>query len=108
MTDLVQRLSVGDHPVDVGTRVGGRAQALQEAIQRGVVLVKFTGTRGGTELGVPIDRERSDFSTANFETGTGVCRLVGTLTLDDIRVRCIADIDLPSLTGQGRLEMLPL
>jgi hypothetical protein len=33
----------------------------------GYVLVKFTQTRGGTELGFPLDRATTDLSEANFD-----------------------------------------
>jgi hypothetical protein len=79
-------------------------KALKECLDRGYVHIKFTNTRGGTELGVPVDRERSDLSAADFEQGIGRLRVAGELSLDYVRVRCVADIDLPSLSGEGRLE----
>ena len=68
--------------------------------------MRFTGTRGGTELGFSVDRERSRLADADFAQGTGHATIVGDLTLDYVDVRCIADIDLPSLQGTGRLEKL--
>jgi len=91
----------------VSLRPARTVKALQESLERGYVLVKFTGTRGGTELGVPLDRERSDLSGADFEQERGRVRIVGDLTLDYVKVRCIADIELPSLQGNGKLEPLP-
>jgi hypothetical protein len=70
------------------------------------VHIKFTGTRGGTELGVPVDRQRSDVSGADFDAETGRLTIAGDLTLDYVRVRCVAEIELPSLTGVGHLEPL--
>ena len=49
---LVDRLSTGDHLVVVTLRPNASAKALQEAIDTGYVRIKFTETKGGTELGV--------------------------------------------------------
>lgn len=104
MDELVQRLSTGDHPVEMGLRPQRTVQALQEAINRGYVHVKFTGTRGGTELGFRLDTNASDLSAADFSAQTGNIHLTGDLTLNYERVRCIADIDLATLAGTGRLQ----
>ena len=102
---LVERLCRGEHPVEVSLRPEKTAKALKERIDLGYVHVKFTDTKGGTELGVRLDRDKVDVSGADFENGTGKLRLVGGLTLDYVKVRCIADLDLASLGGQGRLEL---
>ena len=102
--DLVTRLCDGDHPVEVGLRPERTATAFKGAIDRGYVHIKFTDTRGGTELGVRLDREASDFSHAEFESATGAVHVEGTLTLNYVKVRCIADVDLQTLSGKGHLE----
>ncbi len=102
--DLVERLSVGEHPVEVGLRPEKTVQALKECIDRGYVHIKFTETKGGTELGVRLDNAASDFSKADFAGKSGRVHLVGGLTLDYVKVKCIADIDLGTLAGKGRLE----
>jgi uncharacterized protein YbdZ (MbtH family) len=101
---LVDRLSTGDHRVVVSQRPEPTVKALKEAIDNGYVRVKFTETKGGTELGFKFDKDASDLSSANFEDGRGKVRLVGGLTLDYVKVRCIAEIDLSTLEGQGHLE----
>ncbi|HXQ72974.1 MAG TPA: MbtH family NRPS accessory protein [Pyrinomonadaceae bacterium] len=101
---LVDRLSVGDHKIVVSQRPEPTVKALKEAIDNGYVRVKFTETKGGTELGFKVDPEASDLSKANFDEGTGKVRLAGGLTLDYVKVRCIADIDLKTLDGVGHLE----
>jgi len=103
---LVDRLSEGDHPVEVGLRPERTAQLFKEAIDRDFVHIKFTETRGGTELGMRLDRQASDFSKADFAAATGRAYVEGTLTLDYVRVRCIADIDLSTLKGRGHLVRL--
>lgn len=104
MSDLVKRLSEGKHPVEVSLRPERSIKALKECLDRGYVHIKFVGTRGGTELGVPIDRERTVLTNADFESEAGWLTLAGELSLDFVKVRCFADIELPSMRGHGRLE----
>ena len=102
--DLVDRLCEGDHPVEVSLRPEPTLALFKEALDRNFVLIKFTDTRGGTELGVQVDREASDFSKADLEEGTGRVHISGGLTLNFVKVRCIADIDVSTLTGRGYLQ----
>src|SRR5512140_1892240 len=64
MDELVQRLAHGEHPINA--RRYPSAAELHQAIERGYVLVKFTATQGGTELGLRLERERCNLSQANF------------------------------------------
>jgi hypothetical protein len=66
--------------------------------------VKFVNTRGGTELGMEIDDESSDFTRADFASENGRLTIVGRLTLDHRRCAAVANIDLASPTGEGYLE----
>lgn len=106
MNELVHRLSNGDHSVTVG----GPQPTLQELKKRvadmNYVFIKFTATRGGTDLGVRVDTQTTDLSNADFENGTGIAHIEGTLTLNYVKVRCIADIDLSTLNGTGHLLVL--
>jgi len=104
MNELVKRLSEGDHPVEASLRPERTVQALKERIDRGYVHIKFTNTNGGTELGVRLDPEATDLSKADFDNQTGKVHLVGGLTLNYVKVRCIADIELKTLAGKGHLE----
>ena len=106
MNELVKRLSEENHPVEVSLKPEKTVAALEQSIERGYVHIKFTNTRGGTELGVKFDRDASNLSAANFEQQTGIVRIVGDLTLNYVPVKCIADIELETLTGQGHLEIL--
>ena len=65
MNDLVKRLCEGSHPVEVSLRPERTVKLFKEMLDRGHVLVKFTQTRGGTELGVPLDKSCSDLTQAN-------------------------------------------
>jgi hypothetical protein len=106
MDDLVQRLSNGDHPV----AVGGPKPSLEEFRKRvedmGYVFIKFTGTRGGTDLGVRVDKSATDLSQASFDQCNGLAHIEGTLTLNYMKVRCVADIHLETLSGTGHLVIL--
>jgi uncharacterized protein YbdZ (MbtH family) len=100
---LVTRLSRGEHAVEISLRPEPTGQALREAVDQGYVYVRFTQTRGGTELGVRLDRAATDVTGADFDAPGGRIRLVGDLTLDFEPVRCFADIDLATMAGRGRL-----
>lgn len=106
MDELVSRLSTGEHPV----AVGGPRPSLEELKERvttmGYAFIKFTDTRGGTDLGVRIDKDATDLRQANFEQGSGNAHIEGTLTLNYVKVRCVADIDLATLKGTGHLVAL--
>ncbi len=104
--DLVARLAEGPQPVELGLRPEKSIAALQGCLDRGFVHIVFPQTQGGTELGIKLDRDDSDLSQANFETQTGKIRLVGGLTLNYTKVRCIADVDLATFGGQGHLEII--
>jgi uncharacterized protein YbdZ (MbtH family) len=104
--DLVTRLCKGDHHVEASLRPEKTAQALKDRIELGYVHIKFTETRGGTELGVRLDRDTIDLSRADFESQTGTAHLEGELTLDYVKVRCVADIDLQTLKGKGHLARM--
>ncbi len=103
---LVERLCESGHPVEVGLKPEKTAKLFKEAIDRDYVHIKFTQTKGGTELGVRLDRDASNFSAADFQNGTGTAHVEGFLTLDYVKVKCIADINLSTLAGQGRLAMV--
>ena len=103
---LVDRLCKGEHRVEISLRPNVSAKAFKEAIDTGYVRVKFTDTKGGTELGIRVNNDACNFQNANFEQATGRAKVVGDLTLDYTRVRCIVEIDLQSLAGQSHLEKI--
>ncbi|HEV3036995.1 MAG TPA: MbtH family NRPS accessory protein [Candidatus Angelobacter sp.] len=100
---LVDCLCEGEHPVEVAMRPERTYKLFKEAIDRDYIHIKFTQTKGGTELGFRLDRNASDFSRADFESGKGTVHVEGNLTLDYVKVKCVADIDLSSLQGEGHL-----
>ncbi|MUG92156.1 MbtH domain protein [Scytonema sp. UIC 10036] len=106
MNELVQRLSKGNHSVEASLQPDKTAEALKKCIDRGYVHIKFTDTKGGTDLGVRLEPAASNFKEADFDRQMGKVHLVGNLTLNYVKVRCIADIDLETLKGKGHLEIV--
>lgn len=104
MTDLPAQLSQGNTRVTFRARREDARAELREAVDRGYVHVLFTETQGGTEVGFPLDEAQSELAGAGWERGEGTVRLAGDLNLDGVPVRCVAEIDLASLQGVGRLE----
>lgn len=104
MSDLVQRLSSGEHPVEITIRPARTILALNECLDRGYVHVKFTDTRGGTELGVRLDMDSCDLAAARTEQAHGEIKLIGKLKLDYVPVRCVAQVDVTTFEGRGHLE----
>src|SRR5437588_5320320 len=105
MDALIGQLSNGRHAV--ATSRYETASELGECIERGFVLVKFTGTRGGTELGFRLNSDQTDTTGADFKEGVGSVRLVGELTLNDVKIRCVAQIDLQQLAGKVTWSLSP-
>jgi hypothetical protein len=106
MDELVQRLSTGNQPVTVGGPNPSADEFKKRVEDIGYVFIKFTNTRGGTDLGVRVDKNATDLSQADFTRQTGKAHVEGTLTLNYTRVRCIADIDLATLNGTSQLIAL--
>lgn len=100
--DLPTRLQE-PQPVRVSLRPEATAGAFEKALRCGYVHIMFTGTRGGTELGVTVDESASDWARADFARGEGTVLVVGDLVLDFRPLRCFAEIDLADLHGTGHL-----
>jgi Core binding factor beta subunit len=102
MNDLTQRLT-SSQPVIMGGSQPSVEELRKRIEELRYVLVKFTETRGGTELGFELDDEATDASRADFEQASGTVHVEGTLILNDDPVRCVADLDLATLKGTGHL-----
>ena len=100
--DLVAFLSEGDHPVQASAQ---SVEHFLERIKGGYVNIKFTDTRGGTEIGVRLDAAASDMSGADIEGYKGNVRIAGNLTLNYQPVRLVAEVALETLMGSGRLQL---
>lgn len=105
MDNLVQKLSGGPHPVVIGgPKIS--AEELKNRIENiGYVFIKFTETQGGTDLGVRIDSSKTRMENADFSAGMGKIHIEGTLILNFIAVRCVADINIEDMAGVGNLRV---
>lgn len=107
MSELVDRLANGTHRVVVGrSESAGQAEELRAAIERKYLLVYFPETRGGTELGVPLDDSACRLDSADLVGMRGQVHVEGELALDSVPVRVIADLDLATREGHGRIEIV--
>jgi hypothetical protein len=105
MSDLVQRLTE-EQDVEVSLWPEPTLQALRATLDRGYIHMRFPQTRGGTELGISIDRERSDLGGVDLEHEKGSIEIIGQLVLDYTKVRFHGTIDVATLKGTGHLEPL--
>lgn len=105
MDELVKKLVSGKHSIIFEPKTKELSE-IKERLNRGFVFVKFLETDGETELGINLDNKLSLLGDADFNSGIGNLRLVGTCELNFIKVRCIAEIDLATRQGKGSLELL--
>jgi len=105
INELVERLSTGSHEVVIGYR-GEKGKEIKRNVESGYVHIKFIQTRGGTELGVNIDLDNMSSKEVDFDQERGVLHLEGFANLNYNLVRCIADIDLTTRTGEGTLKVI--
>lgn len=106
MSELPHKLAKGEHKVIISAIRDNPLEEFKAAVERNYVHVKFTETKGGTELGFRLDKEHSDFSKGDLEKGSGEITVAGNLKLDGVPVRCVATVDLGSMEGKGHLEIL--
>lgn len=105
MDKLVTKLLTGNHPVLIEPRTED-INEIKERLNQGFVFIKFTDTQGGTELGINVDSQLTCLDKGNFGTNQGTVQVIGTCELNFQKVRCIADIDLSTRQGTGRIELL--
>ena len=100
MDELVKLLSEKDHSV-VANNPEKSIKALKERLELNYLHILFKET--DTELGVTLDKENCDLSNADFEAESGSIHIEGVLTLNYERVKCVADIDIKTMEGTGKL-----
>lgn len=105
INELVKRLSEGKHEVIIGHR-DEPYDEIKQRIEDGYIHVKFTQTKGGTELGINVDLDKTNVGDVNFSKGEGSLHIEGTTNLNYNEVRCISDIDLKTRKGEGYLEII--
>jgi uncharacterized protein YbdZ (MbtH family) len=95
---LVERLSSGRHRVEAALRPG---RTLKDCLERNCVHIRFTQTRGGTQVGLQLDKSTRLVALADVDNGRRAVHLEGELILDHAKVRCVVDLDVASLCGEG-------
>lgn len=105
INELVQRLSEGKHEVIIGHR-DEPYDEIKQRIEDGYIHVKFIQTKGGTELGINVDLDKTNVGGVDFSKGEGTLHIEGTTNLNYNEVRCISDIDLKTRKGEGYLEII--
>ena len=105
INELVQRLSEGKHEVVIGHR-DETYEEIKQRIEDGYIHIKFTQTRGGTELGINVDSNNTNLKELDFNKGEGLLHIEGTTNLNYNAVRYIADTDLASRKGEGCLQVV--
>ena len=106
INDLVKRLSTEKHEVTIGNRDETFNEIEERLTDLKYIHVTFPNTKGGTELGINVDTERSDLTKADFNNGKGIAHIEGTTSLNFCSVRCIADINLENRKGKGQLLLI--
>ena len=105
INELVQRLSEGKHEVVIGHR-DEPYEEIKQRVEDGYIHIKFTQTRGGTELGINVDLNSTNVRELDFSKRKGVLHIEGTTNLNYNQVRCVADIDLETRKGEGYLQVV--
>ena len=105
MDKLIKKLLIGKHTVLFEPQTASLCE-VQERLKQGFVFIKFIETEGGTELGVKLDNPLTSLEGADFKTGKGILKIMGTCELNFQKIRCIAEINLTTRQGKGYLELL--
>ena len=98
LNDLVERLKKVQDIECI--RPEKNAKAVKECIERDYLFIMFKAT--GTELGVQLCKSECNLN-ADFDKAKGKIHIVGGLTLNYDKVKCIIDIDLSTCEGKGCL-----
>lgn len=105
VNELVKKLSEGKHEVEIGYR-NEQYEEIKRKIENGYIHIKFTQTKGGTELGINIDLDNTNLNNVDFSKGKGILHIEGITRLNYNTVRCIADIELALRKGNGFLQVV--
>jgi hypothetical protein len=104
MDSLVEKLASKEQKV--ATNRCKDSLELQQHFKRGFILLMFSGTQGGTELGCRLEMESCSSDSVDFEKGSGMLKLVGSLTLNFQPIKIVALIDVARLAGTA--EVIPI
>jgi len=105
MESLVDRLSKGKYKIIFESRTTDFKE-LKERVENGFVFVKFTETRGGTELGINLVKDECDLSKVDFNKGVGKIKIMGRCELNYQKIKCFAEVDIKTKEGNGYIEIV--
>ena len=104
INELVKRLSTNRHEVILGSR-DESDEEIKQRIRDGYIHIKFTQTKGGTELGVEIDLKNTNIKELDMDIKS-LFHIEGITNINYNSVRCIADIDFETRKGEGYLQVI--
>lgn len=105
INELVKKLSENKQEVIIGYR-NESYEEIKQRIEDGFIHIKFTQTKGGTELGINVDLNNTNVNEIDFMQQKGILHIEGVTNLNYNKVRCIADIDLAIKKGTGYLQII--
>jgi uncharacterized protein YbdZ (MbtH family) len=102
---IVDFLTEGVHPVSLKP-TNKNGFELEDSLKRQFVHFTFADTQGKTTVGIKIDPQKTVLNSVDFEHQLGTIHMEGTFILDYVLLKCGMDIDLVTLEGEGRVEIL--
>jgi hypothetical protein len=99
---LVEFLTSDEHPVTMDRYAS--AADVAEAVGDGVLLLRCTDTRGGTELSFEVATDAAERTAQSIGASQPRFEVMGSLTLNDEDLRVTASIDAESLTGTAQFR----
>ena len=105
INELVKKLSHGKHEVVIGYR-NEPYEEIKQRIEDGYIHIKFTQTKGGTDLGINVDLNNTNLKEIDFNKNDEILHIEGTTNLNYNAVRCIVDIDIATKKGTGYLQVI--
>lgn len=100
----VNRLLKGTQSINLNTITD--LDDLIESIKRKYVFVTFTGTQGGTTLGLQLKKDTCRWEKRGFPKNIKKVEIYGTVSLDSCPLVIKAEIDLKSFTGHAEVNVV--
>lgn len=101
---LIDFLGNGQHPVILEQRISEQNDLFKK-LREGFVFIRFTDTKGETELGVNLIPSECNLEDL-FKEKSKKAHLVGTCELNFVPVKCVVEVDLDNRAGLASLEVL--
>lgn len=100
------RLSRQPQPVELILRSERSSDGVIQQLKSRCIHIRFTGTRGGTDLALAISETDAQRYMDQISSGEKRLHITGDLTLDYVPARCVAEIDLSKFAGTAQLNLL--